>query len=155
MNGKLATALIAATALAALSACGTRTFPTNRDYIVEMINDGAAVKILDYRGGSTDVRIPSRIYGRPVTAIGSSAFARRNLTSVSIPNTVTYIGDAAFWLNRLSDVSIPRNVSHIGYSAFGRNHIDFVSIPSSVTYIGARAFDEHVRKTGDVIFTRH
>lgn len=134
-----------AAVLAALSACASQDrIVVDMDFVVQVIDDGNAVKIVKYRGGRTDVRIPAQIRNLPVTAIGNSSFANRNLTSVHIPNTVTYIGNAAFWQNRISSIVIPNSVTHIGVSAFGRNHFRYVTIPSGITYIGARAFDAGV-----------
>ena len=149
--GKKAFFLGLAAAVAALSACASqeRIVP-ERDFIVLVIDDGRAVKITEYRGGATSVRIPSRLQNLPVTAIGSSAFAIRKLTSVTIPNTVTYIGNAAFWQNRLSDITIPTSVTHIGASAFGRNWLESVTVPGSVAYVGERAFDDRV-----IVRTQH
>jgi len=128
------------------SACATtqERIDVDRDFVAQIIDYGRAIKITGFRGGVTDIRIPSHIRGLPVTVIGNSAFARRQLTSVVIPNTVTYIGNTAFWHNQLSDVIIPSSVTRIGNSTFARNHITSVVIPDSVTYIGTMAFDASV-----------
>ena len=146
MKTKSGPAFVAAITLTLLSACASQERPaaaSPADFIVQTINDGTAVKITGFTGGATDVRIPPRLEGLPVTAIGPSAFVRRNLTSVSIPNTVTHIGANAFWNNRLGEVRIPPSVVYIGSSAFALNHIERVSVPLGA-YVGASAFDARV-----------
>ena len=64
------------------------------DFKTELAN--GQVTITGYSGSATDVRIPDRINGLPVTAIGARAFERTSLTSVTIPNSVTSIGAYAF-----------------------------------------------------------
>ena len=59
----------------------------------------------------TDVIIPSTIDGLPVTVIKSGAFKDKELTSVTIPNTVTTIEDYAFYGNQLTNVTIPSSVT--------------------------------------------
>ena len=146
MKTKSGPALAAAITLALLSACATRERPaaaSPADFTVQTINNGTAVKITGFTGGTTDLRIPPRLEGLPVTAIGPSAFARRQLTSVRIPDTVTHIGATAFLQNRLGEVRIPPGVVYIGSSAFARNDIDMVRIPPGA-YISASAFDARV-----------
>jgi len=146
MKTKSGPALAAAIALTLLSACATQERPaaaSPADFIVQTINDGTAVKITGFTGGTTDVQIPPRLEGLPVTAIGPSAFARRHLTSVRLPDTVTHIGATAFWHNRLGEVRLPPGVVYIGNSAFARNHIDKVRVPSGA-YVGVSAFDAGV-----------
>ena len=78
-----------------------------------------------------------------VTSIGISAFeGRRNLTSVTIPNSVTSIGDNAFsGCSGLTSVIIPNSVQSIGSYAFsGCSGLTSVLIGNSVTTIGGRAF---------------
>ena len=64
--------------------------------------------------------IPSRIDGRPVTAIGNEAFIGcEGLTSVTIPDSVTAIGAMAFaGCTSLTSVTIPDSVTIIGAMAF-------------------------------------
>ena len=77
------------------------------------------VTITRYKGIGGDVVIPDTIDGRPVTAIGESAFACCTvLTSVTLPNSLTRIGDSAF--ERcvfLTSVTMPNGCS-IGEYAF-------------------------------------
>jgi len=146
MKTKSGLALAAAIALTILSACATwerSAAASPADFTVRTINDGTAVEITGFNGGTTDLRIPPRLEGLPVMAIGPSAFALRQLTSVRLPDTVTHIGATAFWNNRLGEVRIPPGVTYIGSSAFARNHIESVSVPLGA-YVGASAFDAGV-----------
>jgi len=66
--------------------------------------------------------IPSRIFGRDVTAIGAGAFQNNNsVMIVNIPSTVTYIGAHAFMGARISGLSMAGGGDQpltIGFSAF-------------------------------------
>ncbi|MDR0377041.1 MAG: leucine-rich repeat domain-containing protein [Spirochaetaceae bacterium] len=92
------------------------------------------------RGGKQAVVIPQKMDRWMVTSIGHWAFARRELTSVVIPNSVTSIGDSAFYGNRLASVVIPDSVTSIGANAFAYNRLTSVVIPNRVTSIGNDAF---------------
>ena len=79
----------------------------------------------------------------PVTSIGSYAFSYcRNLTSVTISNSVTSISDGAFYYcSSLTSVTIPSSVTTIGSSAFFYcSSLTYITIPNSVTSIGNDAF---------------
>ena len=69
---------------------------------------------------SGDIVLPSKIEGKSVTSIGSSAFENcSSLTSVTIPDSVTSIGSYAFWCcSSLTSITIPNSVTSIGYEAF-------------------------------------
>lgn len=71
---------------------------------------------------ATEVVIPSKINGLPVTSIESGAFKKcNNLTSVIIPNTVKYINHSAFLnCNSLTSITIPSSVTGITYMTFGK-----------------------------------
>ncbi|MFV0275079.1 MAG: leucine-rich repeat domain-containing protein, partial [Bacilli bacterium] len=85
-------------------------------------------EITGYRGKSKNVCIPDKIDGVSVTSIGYYAFHKKNLTSVTIPNSVTSIGDSAFRYNDLTSVTIPNSVTSIGEYAFYNNNLTSVTI---------------------------
>ena len=104
------------------------------------------VTITGYTGPGGAVTIPSTIDGKPVTAIGDSAFRGIQLTSVTIPNSVITIRDGAFYNNKLTSVTIGNSVTSIGDDAFAGNYegtgnqLTSVTIGNSVITIGERAF---------------
>ena len=88
----------------------------------------------------TSVTIPNS-----VTSIGEGAFCNcSSLTSVTIPNSVTSIGGSTFYKCRgLTSVAIPNSVTSIGGSVFsGCISLTSIEIPNSVTSIGDMAFYE-------------
>ena len=102
--------------------------------------------ITTYKGWDTAVVIPASIGGKPVTAIGESAFASNDLTSVTIPDTVKTIGKSAFAKNKLAHITIGRGVTSIGNGAFSGNPIVSLTIPDGVN-IGGYAFSLNKKST--------
>lgn len=77
-----------------------------------------------------------------ITKIGDAAFSEcRNLTSVTIPNSVTLIERNAFrTCDKLESVTIPNSVTSIGDSAFAYcDVLENMTIPGN-TSIGTLAF---------------
>ena len=94
----------------------------------------------DYAGV---VNIPSSANGYKVIGIGELAFGCcRNLSSLTIPNSVTYIGvNAFFGCCGLASFDIPNSVTRIEAAAFAFNGIlTSIDIPNSVTRIEDSAF---------------
>jgi len=87
-------------------------------------------------------KIPAKIAGKPVTAIGYSAFYNKGLTSVSFSSGIQLedIGESAFAYNQLSKINIPSSVVSIGRTSFAFNQLLEVDIPDSVTFVGYGAF---------------
>ena len=86
----------------------------------------------------TSVTIPNS-----VRTIGENAFANcSNLTSVKIPNSVTSISSYAFYnCTKLTSIAIPQNVTKIYDSAFRDcNSLTSITISNTVTEIGDGAF---------------
>ncbi len=96
--------------------------------------------VIGYKGRNEHITIPSTYNGKPVTAIGDSAFYRhynkRIIRSVTIPDTVKIIGGGAFGCcSELTSVVIPNSVTYIGSHAFDFCSFKTINIPGSVECI--------------------
>lgn len=107
--------------------------------------------------------------GDIVKGIGSYAFSKMNISSVSMPDSIEYIGlyafensldfsgirslnlsknirfiyPYAFYRNNLNTLDIPDTLEVIGHSAFESNKIENLFLPNSVKKIGNRAFSNN------------
>jgi len=91
----------------------------------------------------SEVVIPAEIEGVPVTSIGFLAFSEcKNLTSISLPDSVTSISAGAFEnCTELISITIPDGITNIEYHTFMNcQHLTGITIPDSVTRIGDGAF---------------
>ncbi|MDD3868674.1 MAG: leucine-rich repeat domain-containing protein [Candidatus Absconditabacteria bacterium] len=103
------------------------------------------ITITDYKAGVypeciAEVVIPESIGENPVTSIGSYAFASKQLTAVTIPDSVTSIGQYAFESNQLTSITIPNSVTSIGNDAFAGNELTSLILGIGVTNIGQYVF---------------
>lgn len=115
-------------------------YDAENDFQVESVDNGRSVRITEYVGAKSKLRIPPKINKLPITYIGENAFRGKNLISVTIPNSVTHIEKNAFRNNQLTNINIPDSVTHIENGAFALNRLINLTIPSSVIYIGDGAF---------------
>lgn len=83
----------------------------------------------------TNVVIPDTIGNVAVQKIGASAFREKQLTSVSMPDSITSLGRFAFAYNSLTNLVLPRGLTSSGHQAFQNNQIHSVVIPSNITSI--------------------
>jgi len=89
----------------------------------------------------SDLVIPETLDGRPVTVIGTSAFAWTRLDSVVIPDSVTTIAAFAFQGDGLPAVTLPAHLVTIGYYAFRSNALTSLTIPDSAVNVDEAAFE--------------
>ena len=88
----------------------------------------------------TSITIPDS-----VTGIGSFAFSNcENITDIKIPDGVEKIEEYTFYnCAGLTSISIPKNITRIGDSAFSNCiNLEDITIPDSVASIGYSAFDQ-------------
>jgi len=76
----------------------------------EYRNYGGKITITKYDGTGGELVIPASINENPVTVINKNSFNGKNLTSVTIPNSVTSIGINAFANNPITSVKIGAKV---------------------------------------------
>ena len=117
-------------------------YPAAKTDSTYIIPDG--VTKIDYAFGScknlTSVTIPDS-----VTSVGDNAFnCCTSLTNITIPNSVTSIGNYSFsGCTNLINITIPDSVTSIGDNAFnGCTSLTNITIPNSVTSIGYSAFSD-------------
>ncbi len=98
---------------------------------------GSYVRITKYIGSSQSVSIPSSIEGYTVTGIGWLAFAYKDITDITIPDTVTSISDYAFkGCKKLSSITLPESMEHLGTGFIAGTSISSIVIPKNVIYCG-------------------
>ena len=114
--------------------------------VYERYGEGYAVTGV---GAETEIVIPAEYGGLPVVAIrgqyGTGAFARSDITSVTIPDSVTEIGNNSFYnCTFLTAVHIGEEsaLETIGRNAFsGCSSLAEMYIPAGVTSVGDSAFN--------------
>ena len=85
--------------------------------------------------GGLNVVIPPTINNIAVTAIGSSAFSSKGLTSVEMPDGIKSIASYAFSTNALTGVTLPSSMTDISIAAFAGNTITSVTFAGSTVNI--------------------
>jgi hypothetical protein len=116
--------------------------PNNPNDFDILQNAQGTITIRGYTGTRINVVIPETISGVRVTGIANSAFARKSILSVVIPNTVTSIEIAAFIEStELRSVVLPNGITKIDQKTFeGCRALQSITIPNSVTIIEREAF---------------
>ena len=93
---------------------------------------------------ATEVTIPAVIDGYTVTEICDEAFRlHKNITKITLPDTVTKIGNHAFLQTPLKEIKLSANLEYIGDSAFsGCTMLSSIEFPETLTHIGNYAFND-------------
>ena len=108
------------------------------------VPNGEGVTVTGYTGSETCFNIPDTLGGKPVTAIGESAFEGSAVEMVGLPETVRSIGDEAFHnCVSLRFIGLNEGLEEIGLAAFGQCHsLGSAELPESLQSLGALAFAE-------------
>lgn len=114
----------------------------NADYTVADGTKSGTVEITSYSGADKEIKIPKKIRGKKVVAIGESAFSETDIISVEFPETVTAIGKNAFAsCAQLTSVKLSSSVDTIADSAFSKcEKLSEINIPSSLKNLGGAVF---------------
>ena len=174
------------TAVSGTDNAGNKVDATVTDNTATTLPDGTtAAGSVEYKGAestgstapTTEVSVPSTVTASDgstyvVTKIADEAFeGQKQLTKVTIPETVVEIGDKAFAGTSIEEVKIPAATTTIGEGvfqgceslktidlsesaitevpadAFNGTALNAVEIPATVTTIGARAFKDTALKS--------
>ena len=145
LSALLAVALLSIVALGTLTSCSL-LFGSK----YEFVDLGDSYEFAGL-GESTDseIVVPSKYKGKPVTSIGKQAFYRSiwdqfnsdveypTITSITLPDTITKIDDEAFVeCTGITSLTIPSSVTSIGSGAFYNcTKLVSVNIPDGITTI--------------------
>lgn len=120
------------------------TVAPEKDFEVKPIEGGDGVVITKYIGNAENLVIPATIQGAPVRAIGWRLFSTEGndtIKSIVIPDGVGYIHDDAFsGCRELTSVTLPDSIEGIGFGAFMNCKITSITLPKSLKAIGMHAF---------------
>jgi Flp pilus assembly protein TadD len=105
---------------------------SEKDFQVKEENGG--LTIVKYTGWDTELVIPAAIGGKPVLAIGDSAFSKAKLTALTLPAGLVRIGRDAFRGNPFKDADliIPEGVRTIEAGAFSGGAFKSLTLPQSI-----------------------
>lgn len=100
------------------------------------------VMITGYKDESKDVTIPSKLRGKKVTQIDTSAFEESDITSIEIGDNVTYIGKSAFrGCKSLKTVKLGKSILNIDEGSFNDcTSLEEIKLPKSLEKLGGSIF---------------
>lgn len=117
------------------------------DTYPEFTFDTETNTITGYTGTAIDLVIPSQLKRScetyTVLEIGKSAFIKKGLTSVSLPNTLKKINASAFNNNQITELVIPDSVEELSTVSFrGNTSLKKVTIGSGLKKLGTLENDD-------------
>lgn len=112
-----------------LSTAQQITSETYENFLYEEQEKG--IRIIQYDGNETLVKVPETIDGKNVTIIGKEAFYQQsNIETVILPQGLKVIEDSAFYrCYSLKNIAIPKQVKEIGDNPFYRcSALSFIQV---------------------------
>ena len=106
-------------------------------------NADGTITITQYQGTESDVVIPDTLDGKKITAIGESAFATKDIVSVTIPAGITTIGKQAFrYCVNLQKVTFAgAGLTTVGQETFAYcKKLTECNLPETLTTVENQAF---------------
>ncbi|KXX68047.1 InlB B-repeat-containing protein [Flammeovirga sp. SJP92] len=116
------------------------------DIIIPEILDGVTVKEIAGKWGDEGVfykkNLTSVTFPQTILKIGNFAFHENNIRGeLFLPENIDFIGEEAFRYNNIELIQLPYNISRIDNNCFADNNLsDTIEIPSNITSIGYGAF---------------
>ena len=148
--------VLCASAAVGMSGCGCSNETSNKPgYVVpttepDLKNDDFGFFILNqnelmitsYLGSSKDIVIPETFNNYTVTVIGHSVFMEKDITSVTMPDTIKEIQDYSFASNRnLKTVKLSNNLQVIGTNCFFNcRALESIELPATIKKVDVFAF---------------
>lgn len=150
LNGVLASVMSGTSIMTSKKLDNTGLIPTDERYFT--ITSAGKITNYDAQGG-TRVVIPTTINGITVSSIGGTAFYKKGLTELTLPESLEKIDDGAitfengvyeyygaFAYNNIEKIYFPNKVTHIGDYAFCLGKLKEIVFSDSVEYIGYATF---------------
>ncbi len=110
-----------------------------KSYRYELTEEGAVITQYAPEEEEVSVRIPDRIDGHPVVAIGEEAFSENGslLERAEVPSSVKRIGNGAFKMcMSLTDLALQEGLEQIGEEAFYLTPLEELYLPGTVRELG-------------------
>ena len=107
-------------------------------------NENGTYAVVGYSGDEADVRIPDSCGGGVISVIGDKLFSgHKEITSVSIPDTVTDIGEFVFdGCEKLETLELPSGLERLWGATFARCGLTEITLPDGIRAIPPYAFKE-------------
>ena len=105
-------------------------------------NENGTYAVVGYSGDEADVRIPDSCGGGVISVIGDKLFSgHKEITSVSIPDTVTDIGEFVFdGCRNLRTIKLPSQLECLWGYTFVRCGIEEITLPDKLVTLPPFAF---------------
>ena len=116
---------------------------TEDGYEFIKVDAGSAVELVKYVGNETEVKVPTKLGGLSVIAVGEGCFeGNKNVVSIKLNSEIVTVKDRAFKdCTALKEVSKTESLTSVGASAFeGCSALEEFEYPESVTAVPEKCF---------------